>query len=273
MQVFVFKKKALVTRLEQANRRVYIEIDVIRAFDPGSARRGRGIALALLLTGPSLALVLAWGSVAASPYEPNDALGGAAGPLELGQTFTAALETPSDRDFFYFYVTSPRMPQAELTVSNLGGEGKATDIDATILDSMATPIVAQSYIGKGEGRLLAVALEPGKYYVEVAVNQGFGDSYSLSAAGGDGAFGTYPQILGRCERAMAEVGALQTKLSRAESRLQRATARLRRSRYGTLKARGQARAAHREAKRRVRKAKLALRTARAAQEPWCGIAP
>jgi hypothetical protein len=232
------------------------------------ARKGTVLALSLLF-----ALVLTSTSAEAdAPHEPNDAIPAAAGPLELGQSYSAALETPSDRDFFYFYVTSPRQPQAALTVQNLGGGSKVADIDVTILDSTATAVAAQPYVGKGETRVVAVALEAGKYFVEVAPNQGFGDAYSLSAGGETGAFGTYAQIAGRCVRASDAVAAERRGLSRAKTKLQRATARLRRSRYATPAGRAEAVAAHRKAKSQVRAKRRALREAREKLEPWCSIA-
>jgi hypothetical protein len=233
------------------------------------ARRRAAAPVAMVVSLLS-ALALATAS-AAAPYEPNDAISGATGPLLAGQTLNAALETPSDRDFFYFYVTSPRMPQALLTAQNLSGGGKASDIDVTIFDASATPLAAQPYIGKGETRVISVTLEPGKYYVEVAVNQGFGDAFSVTAGGGPGAFGTYAQIAGRCQRAMAATNVGEVGLERAEAKLQRAVARVRRSRYGTRVARAKTRAAHRKARARVRAKRRALREAREAQEPWCSI--
>jgi hypothetical protein len=243
----------------------------------GAGRRETKPRIALLslalLAVLGLALTLASRSEAASPYEPNDSIPAAAGPLELGHTYSAALETPTDKDFFYFYVTSPRQPEAMLTAQNLGGGSKVADIDVTILDSTFTPIAAQAYIGKGETRVIAASLEPGKYFVEVAPNQGFGDAYNLSAGGEAGAFGTYAQIAGRCARAIGMVDAGETKLEKAKAKLQRATARLRRSRYGTRAAREKSRVAHRKAKARVSTKRRALREARESQEPWCSLAP
>jgi hypothetical protein len=207
----------------------------------------------------------------AAPYEPNDSSLGASGPLTLGQTFAAALETASDRDFFYFYVTSAGTPQVELTLTNSGGGENGSDIDIAILDASLSPIAAQAYIVKGETRATSIALKPGKYFAEVAVNQGFGDSYSLTPGGGVGAFGTYDQIAGRCSRAMAAASAARRGLDRAEAKLQRATARLRRSRYAPRAAREGARAAYGKAKVRVRSKRLALRAAAGSREPWCAI--
>lgn len=206
------------------------------------------------------------------PYEPNDAVPSALGPLELGKSYGAALETPSDRDFYYFYVTAPGSPPAHLSVQNLGGGSSVANFDVTIFDSTITPVAAEPYVGGGEARSIEVALEPGKYFIEIAPNQGFGDSYNLSTAGGKGAFGTYAQIAGRCARASRAVSAGEVSLNRAEAKLQRATARLRRSRYANAVAQEKARAAHRHAKSRVRSKRRVLREARGARKPWCSIA-
>ena len=230
--------------------------------------------LALLLLSGAQALSLAPVAAAeGAPFEPNDAITAAAGPLAFGQAYTAGIETASDRDFYFFYVTSPQAAQVELTVHNLGGGGRSSDIDVAILETSATPVAAQAFIHDGETRIVSAELEPQKYLVEVTAKEGFGDSYSLTGGGDAGAFGPYTQISGRCVSASAAVVADKTGLSRAKSKLQRATARVRRSRYATAAARTKARAAHSKAKRRVEGKRRALRAARESREPWCSIAP
>jgi len=238
----------------------------------GSRSRRRGTTGALLgLAILAASCFLPSFAAAEAPFEPNDALPSAAGPLLAGQTYAAALETPSDRDFFYFYVTAPGAPQVALTVKNLGGESRTADVDVKILDSAATPLAGQAFIAKGEERLLTASLAPQKYFVEVASSEGLSDAYTLSASDGKGAFGSYAQIAGRCARARAAIEVARAALEKAKAKLQRATARLRRSRYGTPSARRSARVAHRHAKHRVAAARRTLREAVESQEPWCSI--
>lgn len=233
-----------------------------------------GFALLGLLLALASSAVWASPAIAAeAPYEPNDAIPAAQGPLNAGQPLFAALESAGDRDFYFFYVTSPSGAAVELTVQNLGGGGKSSDVGATILDTSATPIAAQSFIRDGDSSVLTAQLDPQKYLVEVRANEGFGDSYSLTGGGGAGAFGSYAQISGRCASASAKSTAGGKGLVRAKSKLQRATARLRRSLYATVPARRAARAAYREAKRKVTAKRRALQAARASREPWCSIAP
>ncbi len=158
------------------------------------------------------------------------------------------------------------------TVANLGGGEKASDIDATILDSTSTPVSGLAFIGDGEARTATLDLEPGKYFIEVAANEGFGDAYRLTPGGGPGAFGTYGQIAGRCAAATTAASAARAKLGRAAAKLQRTIARVHRSRYGTRMARAGARAAHRKARVRFRAERLALKEANESQRPWCFIA-
>jgi hypothetical protein len=226
-----------------------------------------GLAIPLLVSLATAPRALA----AAGPYEPNDSIPSAAGPLLIDQSYLAGIETPGDRDYFFFYVTSPRLPQITLTVKNLGGGSATSDLDATILDSAATPLSALAYLGDGESRSLALALLPQKYFVEVAPSEGFGDSYSLTTAGGEGAFGPYAQIAGRCATAKAATAATKSSLQRAEGKLQRATARLQRSRYAGPDARKRAHAVYRKAKARLTAKAHALKAARKSQEPWCFI--
>lgn len=208
---------------------------------------------------------------AAAPYEPNDATPAAVGPLAFGQTWSAALENSGDRDFFFFYVTSADATPVELAARNLGGGGEPSDLDLSILDTTGTAIASQAFIRDGETRTVAASLQPQKYFVEVAPGEGFGDAYSLSAGGGTGAFGSYEQIAGRCERATKAVGSGRVRVDRAKSKLQRATARLRRSRYATRTEHRRARAAQRAARATVTARQDALTQARRSQEPWCSI--
>lgn len=234
-------------------------------------------------TWPALLLcwALAWtllfcpasAGAAEAPYEPNDAIVAAAGPLSAGQSYSARTETASDRDFYSFYVTAREGAMVELTVQNLGGDTKSSDLDAAILDGSATPIVAQGFIQDGESRVLSAQLEPQKYFVEVTANEGFGDSYALTPGGDEGAFGPFSQISGRCERAGAAGEKAERKLRRAKAKLQRAAGRLRRSRYALPKARLEARRAHSAAKRNVQARRSELRAARRSMQPWCSIAP
>jgi hypothetical protein len=235
-------------------------------------RRGAGFALVGMLVALPSALVFAPQALAAeAPYEPNDSVLSAAGPLAIDQAYLAGLETQSDRDFFYFYVTSARASDVTLTVRNLGGGTQSSDIQATITDSSTTPVGGLSFISGGETGSATIALRPQKYFIEIAANTGFGDTYSLTGSGGAGAFGPYAQIAGKCATATTAVTAAQTGLQRAQAKLQRTTARVRRSRYGTPGARETARAAHRKAKARASARRDALKTAKKSQKPWCLI--
>lgn len=220
-----------------------------------------------------LILAAAPTAAAGAPYEPNDATSAASGPLLAGQTYQAANESAGDRDFYFFYVTSAEPVQVWVTVQNLGGGAKASDLEASILDADATPVASQSFIHDGEARLVSAQLEPQKYYLEIAANEGYGDSYSLTTGGETGAFGSYEEISGRCASASSRARRLSRRLSRLRSKLQRTTARLRRSRYAPPRARRRARAAQHRAKHRVAVKRRALRAARRSTRPWCSIAP
>ena len=78
------------------------------------------------------ALVFAPGLRAAGPYQPNDALASAIGPVAGGQTYTGAIESQGDLDYFFFYATSPGEGQVTLTARNLGGGTGISNIDATV---------------------------------------------------------------------------------------------------------------------------------------------
>jgi hypothetical protein len=212
-------------------------------------------------------------SLADGPYEPNDTIPAAAGPLEAGRPFSAVLESTTDLDFYSFYVTAPGTPRIELAVQNLGGGGAGSDVDVTILNTSMTPIAAQASIRDGETRIVAAELEPQKYFAEVTTNAGSGDSYSLTGGGEEGAFGSYAQISARCASANRAAKQAGRELSQAKTKLQRATARLRRSRYAKPRAQEKARAAYSRAKRRMSAKRRAFRAAESSTQPWCALAP
>jgi hypothetical protein len=237
----------------------------------GGSRRRVGVAILTLSASLSLALFAIPPAAAEAPFEPNDSLLSAAGPLAVGQTYDAAIETAGDKDFFYFYVTATPAAQVTLTVKNLGGGTGISDIDATIMGSSATPVGGASFVEKGEARTVTVRLEPGKYFAELVANEGYGDTYSLGAAGSKGAFGQYGQIAARCASATASAESLRKRLPREKVKLQRALNRLRRARFGSRDARAAARAAYTKAKSHASSDKRALRAAVAEQQPWCSI--
>jgi hypothetical protein len=246
---------------------------MVRAGGQRANRKSSRFAVLALFGTISLALLAFAPTTQAEPgpYEPDDTILSAAGPLAIGQSYLAGVETAADKDFFYFYVTSPTA-HVMATVENLGGGAKASDIDTMILDSASTPIGGLAFIADGEARTVALDLEPGKYFVEVAANEGFGDAYRLTPGGGPGAFGTYAQIAARCATVTATANAAQMKLGRATAKLQRTTARVHRSRYGTRMARASARTAHRKARVRFRAERRALKEASESRRPWCFIA-
>lgn len=226
-----------------------------------------------MLLAAILAFALAPPRAGAGPYEPNDSVPEAAGPLIAGQGLSGALESAADKDYFYFYATAPGTAQVSLTLTNLGGSGGASDIDVAILDSLGTQIAGQAFIRAGETRSLSADLAPQKYFVEVFPGEGFGDSYSLGPGSEQGAFGSYAEISGHCESADRAVASDRARVSRAKLRLQRATARQRRSRFAGRAARESATRALRSARRSLARQRRSLTAARRGRQPWCSIAP
>lgn len=208
------------------------------------------------------------------PYEPNDSLLTAYGPLGLNQTYTAAMETENDRDFFYFYVTSPSSSQVSVTIKDLGGglhsyNGAYFEIQ----DSHGNGISEGGGVNNvGDYRTVNVTLTAGKYYVEVEPDGGYSASYSLTTGGTEGAFGEYAPIAAQCAAATVPVTQYQAQLAQAEARLKAAEARLRRVENSRRwRARRKARARYAHAKATVAAEKESLKNAEAGQKPWCEI--
>lgn len=232
------------------------------------------------MTGPrpiAFSLLLGWTLAVTAVVAPGAALGatlGPAGPLALGQSYTGQLESSSDRDRYYFYVTSAEPAQVAITLENLGGGESFSSVSVTIVDAAATPVGAYAYsVGRGESGVATATVGPQKYMVEVAPHESFGDTYRITTSGGPGAFGPYALIAGRCARAAAAAAKARNRLSRRRAKQQRVTARLRRSRVGSRRARRSARVAYRKAKSQVLAERRRLREARRARNPWCFIAP
>jgi hypothetical protein len=204
------------------------------------------------------------------PYEPNDSVPQAWGPLLAGQSYGADLQA-GDRDYFYFYVTAQNAPPAEVTLLNLGGGSGESTIDLSIVDSLESPIASQAFIRHLERRSLTAPLEPGKYYVEVTSNQSFGDSYTLSAGTAAGSFGPYAPIAARCGSAQVTLVRARRALSKAKGRYQRSVARRRRSRNASPPARRRARRAQAKGRSNLADARHRLAAANAALMPWCSI--
>lgn len=236
----------------------------------------RAVATALIFAAPLASTGVA---SAAGPFEPDDTLPEAAGPLTLGGTYEAATESPSDKDFYYFYVTAPSA-RVGLTIKNLGSPG-APRLNASIVDGRGAIIDGFAYsLPVGEEATASIDLAPQKYFLEVeptyvssSDTSSETTTYSLVAGGSEGAFGSFAQIEERCAAAKTQATTDKRKLQQAQSRLQRATARLRRSALGTAAEYQSASAHYRHAKGQTTNKRSALRAAKKAREPWCGISP
>jgi hypothetical protein len=226
---------------------------------------------AVVTTTLLMGFALASTASAAGPYEPNDSIPSAAGPMYFGQTYAAAVEIPADRDFFYFYVTSSQPASVGFSLTNQGGGTSVSDVDLTVFDASATPVARIPFVGQGEDRAATFELKPQKYFVEIMAREGFGDSYSVTTSGSAGAFGSYEQIATRCAKATASVKASKTALERAAAQLVRAGNRVRRSRYSSQRARRLAHSLYRQATVRRNEKRDTLRAVSTSQSPWCDI--
>jgi hypothetical protein len=231
----------------------------------------RAIAVALIFAAP---LVSTGVASAAGPFEPNNALAEAAGPLLPGGTYDAAAEGSTDKDFFYFYVTSGPSARVELTIKNLGSP-TAPPLNASIIDGLGTVIDGFGYLVQpGAEATSSIDLAPQKYFLEVEPTysaSSYSTPYNLAAGGSGGAFGPFTQIEAKCASARTQATADKRKLRRAQARLQRAAARLRLSASGTPTEHREASSSYRHAKAQTKKKRNALKATAQAREPWCGI--
>jgi hypothetical protein len=225
------------------------------------------------------ALVLALTSapaLAQPAYEPNDSILTGYGPLANNSSYTAALETGNDLDYFYFYVTTPNTAQTTFTVTNLGGGlGSSPEFTAYLADSHGSDIETIGYgIDPADYATRSVTLSAGKYFVVVdnSYSDEYGESYRLDTSGTDGAFGNYAAIAAACATATAPVTTYLAQVGVAEAKLRKAEARLQQLRYSrNRRARVKARAKVKHIKSVLAAEKTSLKAAEKGQKPWCFI--
>lgn len=228
--------------------------------------------MAIAAIGLALLLLSANGASAQPPFEPNDSLLTAAGPLANNTTYVAADETENDTDYFYFYVTTPSTAQLTFTLTNLGGGFENPYVYATVTDSHGDSLSEIGSAYAADYATNSVSLEAGKYYVRVNGYSGYGASYKLATSGTDGAFGNYALIAAQCAAATAPVNAYQAQLATARANLKKAEARWQKVRYSrNVRAKRRARAKLLRTKATVAAEKKSLKAAEAGQKPWCFI--
>jgi hypothetical protein len=220
---------------------------------------------------------------AAPPFEPNDTLTTASGPLAINTTYEGYVETTNDNDYFYFYVTAASTSQVKLTVRNFGGGTESYGLGTDIEDSHGSN-VAESYTRVNDYDIMAVTLTPGKYYVHV--DSGFGNRYTFTTEGTDGAFGAFSTIAANCAAANSQVASAQGNVAAAQGNMTTTQANLQAAKAKLAKAqRKNARRAIRRARKGIAiaaaNAKVAQESLDAAnegyksatklQQPWCFI--
>lgn len=230
------------------------------------------VALVVLLISASAASP----ALAQPPYEPNDSILTGYGPLANNSSYTGALETGNDLDYFYFYVTTPNTAQITFTVTNLGGgTGYSPEVTAYLADSHGSNTETIGYgIDPTDYATRSVTLGAGKYFVviDTQYSSEYGESYRLDTSGTDGSFGDYAAISAACSSATAPVNLYLAQLGVAEARLRKVEAKLARVRYSrNRRAKRRTWAKYRHVKEVVAAEKKSLKAAEKGQKPWCFI--
>lgn len=211
-------------------------------------------------------------AMAEPPYEPNDTLLTAAGPLAASTTYMAGIETSNDVDYYYFYVTGPSTSQVSITLTLLTSTESYLGVGGAIADAHGNELTGTHAYGQaGSFGTASISLNPGKYYFRVSgAKSGFG--YRFSTSGTTGAFGAYSTIAAQCAAAQGPVNQYQAQLATAESSLKVAKAKVKKygeSRKPKVRRKVRARLSH--VKTVVKAEKESLRGAEAAESPWCFI--
>jgi hypothetical protein len=122
------------------------------------------------------------------PYEPNDRLAEAYGPLRSGEPLRAALEDSDDTDFFAFCINE----SATIEVRVLETDCKDFDeedydsescygVDVELLDDRGKQLDLIEVDPDSTIGVLSKRLQPGRHYVRIEDGNGF--RYELRAAG------------------------------------------------------------------------------------------
>lgn len=125
------------------------------------------------------------GAAASGPYEPNDAIVRAFGPLVSGQTYSAAVEVSGDPDWYHLATNAAGTVQLSLTLSACGTAAPGTacsNVQLTAYDGEGG-IVARG-VANAVGQTLSLSFEgkaAGRVSIEVR-SAGTGTTYDLAAA-------------------------------------------------------------------------------------------
>jgi hypothetical protein len=170
------------------------------------------------------ALVVPPAAFAATSYEPNDTAKQAFGPLAGGQTYTAAVESPADDDWFSFYVGGRK--RMSVTVTNTTDDDRCAtlaEIDTEKGDTWHLEVIKRD--GKADFRWTT---PPGasEFYLRVlkwagatGCSYGAGNTYSFRINNSNAVVtkGCFAAIGNRSRRSR-NVARLKHMLARAETR-------------------------------------------------------
>jgi hypothetical protein len=221
------------------------------------------VALALLLP-------FAASSMAASPFEPNDSYISATGPISAGTTYTGALETSNDRDYFFFYL--PQQTQLQFRLTNTSS--KESYICSSIAQQHLSEVdfISSSSLGvnNGESASGAVTLQPGKYYFIVECPNVIGESYTFSI-GPPGVTSTYEPFAIACSAAHPPVVAAAAELELSEAKLRRVKQALAAGRKWKVKRKRRARAKIAHLRKVIDQKEAAFSAAAANEQAACSV--
>jgi hypothetical protein len=174
--------------------------------------------LVIFLAVLGLLLACAPAALAVGPFEPNDSYITAAGPISAGISYSGALETSNDVDYFYFYL--PQQTQLQFTTTDTTPrdvyicswiEHQYSDHVSEVSDTSLT-------VNDGESASSAVTLEPGKYYFIVGCPGAVGETYTFSLAPA-GVTSTYEPFALACAAAHPPVAAAGAELEKTLAKI------------------------------------------------------
>jgi hypothetical protein len=123
--------------------------------------------MAVLATTLSLLTVLpVAASSAQAPYEPNESLAQAYGPLLGGTSYTAGWETENDADWYYFYAHA----QAQLDISFMppsSASGAYCGNYTPVLHDEAGRVLAEGSVFRSGDQILYTVRAAGRYLLEL----------------------------------------------------------------------------------------------------------
>lgn len=181
----------------------------------------------LVLAVTCAALLCAGTSQALAQSEPNDTAATANGPLTSDTTYSAALETSNDQDWYVLYVDDTR--QLHITLSNTSAKAKSccssNGVSLDLIGSDGSGGLQNAYVRAGDpDDSIDYTVTRGRYYIKVTGGASDTLTYTFTVAAPGGL------VSPECLSAQDDVARYTKELATDKKRLSKTHSRVKRTR-------------------------------------------